>query len=80
MAYVDPLGWQRPTVHLFDAEADSIARFRHLQPRMTFARKVEDGGQSARQYVAETAVIITRKARLRCHGEKWPRTILVGPP
>lgn len=29
MAYVEGLAWEKPTVHLIDAEADSIAHFRH---------------------------------------------------
>jgi hypothetical protein len=29
MAYIDGLDWDKPTIHIIDAEADSIAHFRH---------------------------------------------------
>ena len=29
MAFVEQLGWDRPRVHLIDAEADSVGHFRH---------------------------------------------------
>jgi hypothetical protein len=113
MAFVAQLQWERPAVHLLDAEADSIAHFRHWQRanylfvvraddcnRVVYAgvtlslkkvrgqlaapfrlaREVEYHGRRAQQYVAETTVTITRKAKLQRHGKKGPRTILRGEP
>jgi len=113
MAFVTQLQWERPAVHLIDAEADSIAHFRHwhranylfvvraddcnrvvysdktmslkevrgqLRAQLQLAREVEYHGQPAHQYVAETTVTITRKAKLQRHGKKGPRTILSGEP
>lgn len=113
MAFVAQLHWERPAVHLIDAEADSIAHFRHwhranylfvvraddcnrvvysdatmslkevrgqLAAQFQLAREVDYHGQRAQQYVAETTVTITRKAKLQRHGKKGPRTILSGEP
>jgi len=113
MAFVAQLHWERPAVHLIDAEADSIAHFRHwhranylfvvraddcnravyagatmslkevreqLDAQFQLAREVEYHGRPAHQYVAETTVTITRKAKLQRHGKKGPRTILPGEP
>ena len=113
MAFVAQLQWERTAVHLIDAEADSIAHFRHWQranylfvvraddcnrvvyadttmslkevrgqlgAQFQLAREVEYHGQRAQQYVAETTVTITRKAKLQRHGKKGPRTILKGEP
>ena len=113
MAFVEQLDWKRPAVHIIDAEADSIAHFRHwhqagylfvvrgddcnlvkyanetmslqdvrtrILPHLRLTREVKYQGQAARQFVAETTVTITRKAKLQRHGKKGPRTILSGEP
>jgi hypothetical protein len=111
MAFVEQLHWDRPAVHVVDAEADSIAHFRHwhranylfvvraddcnrvvyagatmalkevreqLQRQFQRTREVEYHGSPAYQYVAETTVTVTRKAKLQRQGKKGPRTILPG--
>lgn len=113
MALVTQLHWERPAVHLIDAEADSIAHFRHwqranylfvvraddcnravyadttmslkevraqLRAQFQWVREVQYHGRPAQQYVAETTVTITRKAKLQRHGKTGPRTILRGEP
>lgn len=113
MAFVEQLHWDRRAVHVIDAEADSIAHFRHwhranylfvvraddcnrvvyagatmplkevrrqLQRRFQLTREVEYHGHPAYQYVAETTVTVTRKAKLQRQGKKGPRTILPGEP
>jgi hypothetical protein len=44
MGYVDQLSLQRPTVHIIDAEADSVAHFRewHLRPGRLFLVRADD--------------------------------------
>src|SRR5205807_10477295 len=49
-----------------------------LQRQFQRTRGVEYHGCSAYQYVAETTVTITRKAKLQRQGKKGPRTILPG--
>jgi hypothetical protein len=113
MAFVERLQWDRPQVHVIDAEADSVAHFRHWQRAgyaflvraddcnrvvyegnpvsleavrqklrrrgsLEFTRAVDYKGRPAKQWVAETTVVLTRAAKLQRHGKKGPRTILHG--
>lgn len=114
MTMVAELKWDKPVVHLVDAEADSVHHFRqwnraghafvvradeephvdfegqehplsHVADRLKrsgafrWSREVEYHGQTAQQYVAEAAVVLTRAARPRPR-DGQPRRNIPGEP
>lgn len=51
---------------------------RELKPQLVFCRTVDWHGQSARQYVGETRVVLTRRTRQKRLGQK-PRSVAGAP-
>jgi hypothetical protein len=70
MAFVEQLGWEKPRVHVIDAEADSVGHFRHWQ-RMGYTFLVRADGvnrvqhEGQRRTLAEVGQELRRRRAFR---------------
>jgi hypothetical protein len=66
MAFVEHLGWDKPRVHVADAEADSVGHFRHWQARgYTFLVRADGGNRVRHDGHGRTLEEVRRELRRR---------------
>jgi hypothetical protein len=66
MAFVEQLQWERPRVHMIDAEADSVAHFRHWQRAgYTFLVRADDCNRVVHEGMQASLEKVRQKLRRR---------------